>query len=186
VHVDGARFSQAVAHTMRSWNMSESAACRALTVDAGVDALSLGGTKGGLGLGEAIVLFTARSPAAARAAERMPYLRKSFGHLLSKHRFVSAQFDRVLENGAWIRHATHAAAAAEYLAAGLRARGVPPAFPRESNVVFADLPPALDHLLKHRGHTYYPFKTSVGPRARLMCSFATTTADLDAFLADVG
>lgn len=184
VHVDGARFGQAVAHTMRANNMSESAACRALTVDAGVDALSFGGTKGGLGLGEAIVLFT-RSPAAARAAERLPYLRKSTGHLISKHRFVSAQFDRVLEHGAWVRHAEAAAAAAEHLAAGLRARGLPPAFPRESNAVFVDLPPELDRRLRDRGHTYYPFQTSVGPRARLMCSFATTLAELDAFLADI-
>ncbi|HEY8377640.1 MAG TPA: aminotransferase class I/II-fold pyridoxal phosphate-dependent enzyme [Nannocystis sp.] len=185
VHVDGARFAQAVAHTMRAENLSERAACRALTVDAGVDALSLGGTKAGLALGEAIVFFTGRSPAAARAAQRLPWLRKSTGHLLSKHRFVSAQFDRVLAEGAWVRHAAVAAEAAERLAAGLRARGLPPAFPRESNAVFVDLPPALDEHLRARGHAYYPFATPIGTRFRLMCSFATTPAEIDAFLADI-
>src|SRR5690606_33109624 len=123
------------AHTMRAHNLSEESACRALTVDAGVDALSFGGTKAGLALGEAVVLFVGRSPAAARAAERLPFLRKSTGHLLSKHRFVSCQFERVLTGGAWVRHATHAADVAERLAAGLRARGRAPAFPRQSNAV---------------------------------------------------
>jgi threonine aldolase len=147
VHVDGARFGQAVAHVMRTHDMSEETACRALTVDAGVDALSFGGTKAGLALGEAVVLFAGRSAAAARAAERLPFLRKSTGHLLSKHRYVSAQFDRVLAEGAWIRHASAAAATAERLAAGLRARGLAPAFPRESNAVFVELPPAVDRHL---------------------------------------
>src|SRR5690606_3442939 len=185
VHVDGARFSQAVAHTMQAEHLSESAACRALTVDAGVDALSFGGTKAGLALGEAVVLFVGRSPAAARAAERLPFLRKSTGHLLSKHRFVSCQFAQVLATGAWVRHAAHAASLAERLAAGLRARGHQPAFSRQSNAVFVDLPEALDRHLRAQGHSYYPFATPVGPRARLMCSFATAAADVDAFLADV-
>jgi threonine aldolase len=185
VHVDGARFSQAVEHVMRTHDLSEEAACRALTVDAGVDALSFGGTKAGLALGEAVVLFTGRSAAAARAAERLPFLRKSTGHLLSKHRYVSSQFERVLADGAWIRHARAAADMAERLAAGLRARGLAPAFPRESNAVFVDLPADLDRHLRDRGHTYYPFTTAVGPRARLMCSFATRPADIDAFLADI-
>ncbi|WP_434421087.1 threonine aldolase family protein [Nannocystis pusilla] len=185
VHVDGARFSQAVAHVMRTHDLSEEAACRALTVDAGVDALSFGGTKAGLAIGEAVVLFTGLSPAAARAAERLPFLRKSTGHLLSKHRYVSGQFNRVLAHGAWVRHATVAATMAERLAAGLRIRGLVPAFPRESNAVFVDLPPAVDRRLRNRGHAYYPFATPVGARARLMCSFATTPADIDAFLADI-
>jgi len=185
IHVDGARFSQAVAHVMRTHDLSEEAACRALTVDAGVDALSFGGTKGGLALGEAIVLFAGRSAAAARAAERLPFLRKSTGHLLSKHRYVSGQFNRVLAHGAWVRHAANAAAMAERLAVGLRARGLVPAFPRESNAVFVDIPPAVDRRLRNRGHTFYPFATPLGTRARLMCSFATTPADIDTFLADI-
>lgn len=185
VHVDGARFGQAVVHTMRAEGLSESAACRALTVDAGVDALSFGGTKAGLALGEAVVLFTG-APAGARAAGRFPWLRKSTGHLLSKHRYVSAQFEKVLAGGAWLRHAAVAADAAERLALGLGARGRAPAFPREANAVFVALPPVLDEHLRARGHGYYPFATPVGPRMRLMCSFATTAADVDEFLADLG
>lgn len=185
VHMDGARFANAVAHTVATTGLDVPAACRALTVDAGVDALSLGGTKAGLAFGEAVVLFPQCSAEAARAAARLPYLRKSTGHLISKHRFVASQFAHALEGHAWARHAAHANAQAARLAAGLTKCDVPIAFPRESNVVFADLTPARDAHLRARGHAYYPFATPVGPRFRLMCSFATTDEQVDAFLADL-
>lgn len=185
VHVDGARFVNAVAHTVATTGLDVAAACRALTVDAGVDALSLGGTKAGLAFGEAVLLFPRSSPEAARAAQRFPYLRKSTGHLLSKHRFVAAPFAHALEHGAWVTHAANANAQAARLAAGLAARDVPLAFPTEANAVFADLTPARDSHLRARGHSYYPFATPVGPRFRLMCSFASTPEQVDAFLADL-
>jgi len=185
VHVDGARFANAVAHTMATAGLDAGAACRALTVDAGVDALSLGGTKAGLAIGEAILLFPQVSAAAAHAATRLPFLRKSSGHLVSKHRFISAPFAHVLAGDAWLRHAAHANAMAAHLAAGLRSRGLAPVFPREANAVFVDLPADLDRHLRARGHAYYPFASPVGPLARLMCGFATTPADLDAFLGDL-
>ncbi len=189
VHVDGARFANAVAHTIASTGMSAGAACRALSVDAGIDALSLGGTKAGLAYGEAILLFPQVSSEAARAVLRLPFLRKSTGHLLSKHRFVTGPFAHALAGDAWLRHAAHANAMAESLAEGLRRRGLAPVFPREANAVFVDLPAALDRHLRARGHGYYPFASPVPgqqPLARLMCSFATTAADLEAFLADIG
>lgn len=189
VHVDGARFANAVAHTIASTGLSPEAACRALSVDAGIDALSLGGTKAGLAYGEAILLFSQVSEAAAHAVHRLPFLRKSTGHLLSKHRFVTAPFAYALAGDAWLRHAAHANAMAQQLAEGLRRHGLEPVFPREGNAVFVDLPTALDQRLRARGHGYYPFTSPVpgaSPLARLMCSFATTTADLEAFLADLG
>jgi threonine aldolase len=188
VHVDGARFANAVAHTIASTGLDAAAACRALSVDAGIDALSLGGTKAGLAYGEAILLFPQVSAAAAHAAQRLPFLRKSTGHLLSKHRFVTGPFAHALAGDAWLRHAAHANAMAERLAEGLRRRGLAPMFPREANAVFVDLPAALDLRLRARGHGYYPFASPIpgqGPLARLMCSFASTPAELEAFLADL-
>ena len=185
VHVDGARFANAVAHLMTRTGLDAVAACRALSVDAGIDALSLGGTKAGLSHGEAILLFPQVSAAAARAAERLPFLRKSTGHLLSKHRFVSGPFAYALEGDAWLRHAAHANAMADRLAAGLLAHGLTPAFPREANAAFVALPAALDTHLRARGHAYYPFVTPIGTLARLMCSFASTPAMVDEFLADL-
>ncbi len=184
VHVDGARFANAVAQLMATAGIDAAAACRALTVDAGIDALSLGGTKAGLAYGEAILLFPQVSSAAARAAQRLPFLRKSTGHLLSKHRFVTGPFAHALAEHAWLRHAAHANTMAEHLARGLALRGIPPTFPREANVVFADLTLEQDTKLRARGHSYYPFNTPLGPRARLMCSHATRDSEIDSFLAD--
>ena len=185
VHVDGARFANAVAHLVASTGMDPAAACRALTVDVGIDALTLGGTKAGLAQGEAILLFPQVSPEAARAAQRLPFLRKSTGHLLSKHRFLTAPFAHALADHAWLRHAAHANRMADRLARGLAAYGLLPAFPRESNAVFLRLPPDLDAQLRARGHAYYPFASPIGPVSRLMCSFATTADDVDNFLADL-
>ncbi len=178
VHVDGARFANAVA----------ALGCdpRALSVEAGVDALSFGGTKNGLAAGEAVLFFPQDDGAAFERARRVfPYHRKGTGHLLSKHRFISAPFAATLASGAWLRHAAHANAMAARLAAGLSAEGLEPAFPVESNGVFVRLPAAVDARLRARGHGYYPFGDRDQGLSRLMCSFDTRTDDVDVFLGDV-
>ena len=178
VHVDGARFANAVA----------ALGCdpRALTVEAGVDALSFGGTKNGLAAGEAVLFFRQGDGAAFERARRVfPYHRKGTGHLLSKHRFISAPFAATLASGAWLRHAAHANAMAARLAAGLSAEGLEPAFPVECNGVFVRLPEAVDARLRERGHGYYPFGDRDQGLSRLMCSFDTSPRDVDAFLGDV-
>jgi len=186
VHVDGARFANAVASMIASRRLDPAAACRALSVDAGVDALSFGGTKNGLALGEAVLFFAGdERPEVARATRRFPFLRKSTGHLLSKHRFVSAPFTACLEDGAWLRHADHANRMAARLAEGLSQRGITPSFTCEANGVFVDLPDAIDRALKARGHGYYPFASPTGVITRLMCSFDTSPQAVDEFLADI-
>ena len=177
LHVDGARFANAVA----------ALGCdpRDLTVHAGVDALSFGGTKNGMALGEAIIFFPqGDGAAAARAAQVLPFHRKGTGHLLSKHRFVTAPFAAMLESGAWLRHAATANAMAARLGRGLAAIGIEPAFPVEANAVFAALPARVDERLRDRGHGYYPFGDRRRGLIRLMCSFDTSEADVDALLAD--
>jgi threonine aldolase len=175
VHVDGARFANAVA--------SRNCTPRDLTSAAGVDALSFGGTKNGLALGEAVVFFP--QPGNPRAFERasaaFPYHRKGTGHLLSKHRFVTAPFERVLRTGAWLTHAAHANAMAATLARGLESLGYTLPHPTQANGVFVQLSPRADAHLQSRGHGYYPF----GPNGlvRLMCSFNTEASDIDALLA---
>jgi threonine aldolase len=177
VHVDGARFVNAVA----------SLQCdpKSLTVDAGVDALSFGGTKNGLAFGEAVMFFKQGDGGDFEQAVRtFPFHRKGTGHLLSKHRFVSAPFEATLKGGAWLRHAAHGNAMAARLTDGLRAIGLEPAFPVEANAVFLALPPHVDEKLRAAGHGYYHVGPSDGRLARLMCSFDTTHEDIDRFLAD--
>lgn len=175
VHLDGARFANALAST--------GASPAEMTWRAGVDVLSFGGTKDGLMGVEAVVLF---DPA---HAEELMIRRKRSGHLLSKHRYLSAQMLAWLEGGLWLDLARHANAMAARLEAGLIARGVPIRFARGGNMLFADLTPAQHAALGRAGARYYlwPDHATVsddGPRvtARLVTSWSTKTDDVDQFL----
>src|SRR5256714_5408967 len=129
LHVDGARLANAAA--------ALDAPLRALTTDAGVDALSFGGTKNGLLAGQAIVLLRAGLDAP------MPYLRKQSMQLASKMRFLAAQFDALLDGDAWRAPAAHANAMAARLAeAGPTLPGGMITQPVQANAVFALLPPS--------------------------------------------
>ena len=108
---------------------------RECTRDLGVDLLSFGGTKNGLLMGEAVVTFT--------PLEHVGYVRKQGLQLLSKMRFLSAQFSALLEGDLWRRNAAHANAMAAHLAARLRAAGVEILHPVQANGVFVRLRPAV-------------------------------------------
>ncbi|MEA3210158.1 MAG: threonine aldolase [Chthoniobacter sp.] len=170
VHMDGARFANAVSGL--------GATPRAITWEAGIDVLSLGGSKNGLPLGEAVVFFT------KTFAQRFEYRRKQGGQLASKMRFLAAPWVGALRDGAWLRHAAHANAMAAELAIGLGTLpGVQIVYPRQANAVFAALPAAVTETLRAKGWLFY---TDVGPdgAARLMCSWDTTSEDVAAFLRD--
>jgi threonine aldolase len=180
VHMDGARFANALARM----NVSPAEA----TWKAGVDVLSFGATKGGAMAAEAVVFF---DPARAAA---MPERRKRGGHLVSKHRYISAQFDAFLADGYWLQLARHANAMADRLADVMRAAGVEIVWPVEANLVFALLPEDLDRRLRAAGAAYYgrradmlTGKTVKGEGkderllARFVTSFATTPEDIENF-----
>lgn len=174
VHMDGARFANAL--------VALGCSPAAVTWRAGVDVLSFGATKNGAALAEAIVLFDV-----ARADELM-YRRKRAGQLVSKGRFLAAQFDAYLENDHWLELARHANAMAARLCEGLlKLEGVELAAPVQANEVFVRLPPALHARLVNGGARYYDWPG--GKRddkrilARLVCSFATTAEDIAACLA---
>lgn len=97
VHMDGARISNAVAALGGNRQ-----ALRDITVGAGVDVLSFGGTKNGLVFGEVIVFFD------RGLAERSLNLRKQMTQLPSKMRFVSAQYLALLRDDLFISTARHA------------------------------------------------------------------------------
>lgn len=180
VHMDGARFANAVAQLGCS--------PADVTWKAGVDVLSFGTTKGGGLACEAIVFFDP-----ARGTD-MVRRRMRGGHLLSKHRFLAAQMDAFLDGGHWLELARHANAAASRLAAGLKAvPGVRVPFTPEANGVFPILPQRVEAALKAAGAVFYPWSDrslpdgmAVGPDeviVRLITSFATTNEDVDRFVA---
>src|SRR5262245_4002625 len=149
VHVDGARFSNALVRM----NASPAEA----TWKAGVDALSFGATKGGALAAEAVVFFD------PTRAEAMAERRKRGGHLISKHRFIAAQFEAYLNDNLWIKLARHANDMADRLSAGLAAAGLEPVWPVEANEVFVALPPRIDARLKAAGASYYPWSSDGMP-----------------------
>lgn len=179
VHMDGARFANAVA----SLNVSPAQA----SWKAGVDVLSFGATKGGAMAAEAIVFFDKAK------AEGMAERRKRGGQLVSKHRFVAAQFEAFLADDTWLKLARHANAKARRLGDGLAAAGFAPVWPVEGNLVFAVLPQDAGARLRAVGAGFYglrgnglPPSVPLAPGAvlsRMVTSFATTDAEVDRFVA---
>lgn len=176
VHVDGARFANALAALQSRSATPVSPAD--LTWRAGVDVLCFGGTKNGLATTEAVLFFN------HELAREFEYRVKQGGQLASKMRFASAQWVGALRDGAWLRHAAHANAQTRRLADALRViPGLRLIHEPEINSLFVQMPPALHAALVARGWQFYRFVGDDG--YRLMCSWATTDADLAAFLADV-
>ncbi|MBV9865334.1 MAG: low specificity L-threonine aldolase [Abitibacteriaceae bacterium] len=169
VHMDGARFANAVA--------ALGVKPRAITWEAGVDVLCLGSTKNGAAVGEAVVFFN------HELAYEFDYRCKQAGQLASKMRFLSAPWVGMLQDGAWLRHAAHANHMAELLEQGLREAGATLLFPRQVNSVFVQLPQPIIDGLHERGWFFYTFIGKGG--CRLMCSWDTTEQDVKAFIADL-
>ncbi len=178
LHMDGARFANAIAAT--------NASPAEMTWKSGVDVVTLGGTKNGLMGVEAVVMFD------PKIAWEFELRRKRGGHLFSKHRYLSAQMDAYLTDDLWLTMARQANAAAIRLRDGiLSIEGASLLHPADANSVFASWPRAGHKRAIEAGAKYYfwPFDQSLEGSdeemlsARLVCSWCTTEADVDAFLA---
>lgn len=170
LHVDGARFANAVA--------ALEVPPKELTWRTGVDVLTLGGAKSGLPLGEAVVFFD------KQLAFEFDYRCKQAGQLASKMRFLSAPWLGLLKDGALLRNAAHANACARTLAGELTAiPGVTLVHPVEANAVFVQLPETAITALRERGWVFYTFIGS--GHCRFMCSWATTAADIAALTGEL-
>jgi threonine aldolase len=175
-HLDGARFANALVRL--GCSPAE------MTWKAGIDAVSFGGTKNGLLGVEAAVFF---DPAPAWEFELR---RKRGAHLLSKHRYLSAQMQAYLEGDLWLDMARMANARTDRLVAGLRrAEGIEILFEPQANIVFFSARRALHQQLQQAGAVYYTMGGSLegdDPDAaltgRLVCDWSMTEAGVDAFL----
>jgi threonine aldolase len=174
LHMDGARFPNAVAA------LGSTAAD--ITWKAGVDVLCFGGTKVGGLAAEAVIVF------APEKAREMKYIHKRSGHVLSKMRFLTTQFEALLEDDYWLELAAHANAMARLLATGAQKAGCRLAWPCEANEVFVIAPAAriagwrAQGLKAHRWtHAALSGVLSQDEEIiRLVTSFATTQADVAA------
>jgi threonine aldolase len=170
VHMDGARFANAVA--------ALGVKPKEITWKVGVDVLCFGGTKNGMPYGEAIVFFK------KDLAEEFAYRCKQAGQLASKMRFLSAPWVGLLESGAWLKNGTRAHAMAARLEEhAAKIPGVEFLSTRQVNSVFLKLPPTVADELRARGWMFYTFIGAGG--ARFMCSWDTTEEDVDQLAADL-
>ncbi len=148
LHMDGARFANAVAHL--GCSAAQAVGGQAIggqaSVAGGVDVLSFGFVKNGGMSAEALVFF---DPA---LADTVRYGRKRAGHLQSKGRFMAAQLLAMLEGDLWLANARHANAAAAAIAGAVAERLL---YPCEANEVFVMLPPADKAALRAQGFGFY-------------------------------
>jgi threonine aldolase len=161
LHMDGARFANAVAHL--------GCAPAEITWRAGVDILSFGFVKNGGLSSEAIVFF--KPELAAGFAER----RKRAGHLLSKGRYSAAQILALIKDGLWLETARTANTGAQSLAAALGERLM---YPVEANEVFARMTPAEAASLRAAGFDFYDWADG---EVRFVVSWDQPEAEISAF-----
>ena len=177
VHLDGARFSNAVAHL--GCTPAE------MTWKAGVEAVSFGGTKNGCMGVEAVILFN------PDRAWEFELRRKRGGHLVSKHRYLSAQMDAYLTDDLWLNLAKRANASAAKLSAGiLELPDTKLLHPTDANIVFAGWKRSGHRAVQKAGAHYHFWPSNYSLEgaddeiltARLVCNWATTDADVENFL----
>ena len=170
LHMDGARLANACAHL--------NCTMKQVTVDAGVDILSFGGTKNGMMMGESVISFR------PEISENLAFYRKQSAQLASKLRYLSAQFIPYLTDNLWLENALRANISAEKLAVVLRQ------YPEihftqavESNQLFFTIP---EKPLKRLQEKYFFYMWNEANReARLVTSWDTSGEDIARFEQDL-
>lgn len=167
VHMDGARLANAAAALQVS--------LKEMTADLGIDVLSFGGTKNGLMMAEAVVVLD------PELAASYGFIRKQGMQLVSKQRFIAAQFLAYLQDDLWRRNAEHANAMARLLASGLsQFDEVQLTSAPEANMVFATLPEAWVAPLRNVSD-FHVWNASLN-EVRLITNFDTRPEDIKRFL----
>ncbi|MER5787953.1 low specificity L-threonine aldolase [Streptomyces sp. NPDC001980] len=165
VHMDGARFANALDHI--------GATPAEMTWQAGIDVLSFGATKNGGMTADAIVSF---DPA---LATELAFRTKRAGQLTSKMRFQTAQLDAYLTDGLWLHNARQANAMAARLGEGLKAiPGTGLLATPQANIVFCRLPQHVTEGLLAEGYAFYHDRWEPGI-VRFVTAFSHTPEDID-------
>jgi threonine aldolase len=165
--VDGARLFNAA--------VSLKCSLKEMTRDVGVDILSVGGTKIGLLFGEAVVFF------GNKYSQNLRYRQKQSMQLPSKMRFMSAQFQRLLQDEIWVKSATHANEMAKRLFEGVKdIQKIKITKTVQANSVFAIIPVEWNELLQEQ--TPFHIWNENTNEVRWMCAFDTEEKDVDEFI----
>lgn len=161
LHMDSSRMANAL--------VSLGCTAKAMTCDAGVDALSFGASKNGTMFGEAVVFFI--------PLDHIPNVRKSCTQLLSKMRYIAAQFDAYLSNDLWLRCAENANQMALLLEQNLKKYvEIKIPYPVQANEIFAYLPQVVRKQLHKRQR--FLTRDENNSLVRFVCSFDTSENDV--------
>jgi threonine aldolase len=168
VFLDGARLANAAAYL--DCSLAQLAEC--------ADVLSFGGTKNGAMGAEALILM------GSGLGADVPYLRKQQTQLMSKMRFVAAQFTALLQDDLWRANAAQANALARRLCDGAAAvSGVEIVYPVQANAVFARLDPR--HIAALQETCFFHVWDEKESVVRWMTAFDTSEEDVDAFVEEI-
>ena len=166
-HMDGARFFNAVA--------ALGCSVKEMSTDVGLDILSLGGTKAGMMYGEAVVVFN------PKLKEYMNYKHKQSMQLASKTRFISAQFEALLQNDLWKNYAAHANEMASLVVESIKnIKGITVTKPSDANGIFAIHPESWNEAMWAE-FPYYVWDEHTN-EVRIMCSWDTTKEEVAQFV----
>ena len=167
LHIDGARIANAVVALNTTF--------KEMITDTGVDLLSFGGTKNGMMIGEAIVSLN------KDLSKAFKFYRKQGMQLLSKMRFVSAQFVAYLSDDLWRENALNANNMGKYFASSLSGiSGITLKSEPETNMIFAYMERDLIKSLQEKFDFYViDEETNL---VRLVTSFDTNKEDIDKFI----
>ena len=182
VHMDGARFANAIA--------SLGCTPAEMTWKAGVDVLCLGATKCGALSLEAVVFFN------KHLSKDFTQRRKRSGHLLSKGRLFGAQMVGWLKDSHWLDLATHANQQAKKLSDALVALDqIELAWPVQANELFVIMPKGLATHLQSAGAEFYERSENTLPETiklangqtyvRLVTSFSTQDSQCELFIENI-
>lgn len=170
IHMDGARFANAVA--------TLGCSPADITWRSGVDVLVFGGTKNGLPMGEAVVFFN------KSMAEDFAYRLKQAGQLASKMRFISAPWLGLLDDDVWLKNARNANAMARRLYDRVKdLSGAEVLFEPQANGIFVELPKSVREGLWAKGWKFYTFIGEGG--CRFMCSWDLVPDTVDRLADDM-
>lgn len=177
LHMDGARFANALVKLECS--------PAEMTWKRGVDMVSFGATKNGCWCAEALVVFN------RDLLHHFQFLRKRAGHLFSKTRFISAQFEAYFQDDVWLKLARHSNTIGEQLEKTIRSSNrARLAWPSQSNQVFFVADKLDAQTMLDQGACFHPFPTPKGMEDqiashehiyRLVAGFASTPEDVKAF-----
>ncbi|MBN2707650.1 MAG: low specificity L-threonine aldolase [Calditrichaceae bacterium] len=166
-HMDGARIANAAVFLDKPFHE--------FTADSGVDVLSFGGTKNGMMFGEAVVFFD------EKLSEHFKYIRKQGMQLHSKMRFISAQFNALLENDLWQRNALHANRMAKLLEEKVKdIRQIKITQPVQTNAIFAQIP--HEYMAPLQKEYFFYIWNAQTDEVRWMTSFDTEEEDVEVFV----